>query len=39
VTAAHLPKLVPLAAKDFTGGTNPRPATEADYERLFMQAM
>ena len=39
VTAAHLPKLVPLAAKDFTGATNPRPATEADYERLFMQAM
>jgi alcohol dehydrogenase class IV len=30
---------VPLAAKDFTGGTNPRPATEADYERLFRQAM
>jgi hypothetical protein len=29
----------PLAAKDFTGGTNPRPATEADYGRLFMQAM
>jgi alcohol dehydrogenase class IV len=39
VTADHLPKLVPLAAKDFTGGTNPRPATEADYERLFRQAM
>jgi hypothetical protein len=39
VTVDHLPKLVPLAATDFTGGTNPRPATEADYERLFMQAM
>jgi hypothetical protein len=39
VTKEHLPKLVPLAAKDFTGGTNPRPATEADYERLFLQAM
>lgn len=39
VTEAHLPKLVPLAATDFTGGTNPRPATEADYERLFRQAM
>jgi hypothetical protein len=39
VTAAHLPRLVPLAAKDFTGGTNPRPATEADYERLFRAAM
>jgi alcohol dehydrogenase class IV len=34
-----LPALVPLAAKDFTGGTNPRPATETDYERLFLQAM
>lgn len=39
VTLAHLPQLVPLAAKDFTGGTNPRPATEADYERLFRAAM
>jgi alcohol dehydrogenase class IV len=39
VTEAMLPRLVPLAAKDFTGGTNPRPATEADYERLFRQAM
>ncbi len=36
---AYLLRLVRLAAKDFTGGTNPRPATEADYERLFMQAM
>jgi alcohol dehydrogenase class IV len=39
VMLEHLPKLVPLAAKDFTGGTNPRPATEADYERLFRAAM
>ena len=39
VTAEMLPALVPLAAKDFTGGTNPRPATEADYERLFRAAM
>jgi alcohol dehydrogenase class IV len=39
VTEAMLPRLVPLAARDFTGGTNPRPATEADYERLFRQAM
>ena len=39
VTKEHLPLLVPLAAKDFTGATNPRPATEADYERLFLQAM
>jgi hypothetical protein len=39
VTAEHLPLLVPLAAKDFTGQTNPRAATEADYRRLFLQAM
>ena len=39
VSEAMLPRLVPLAARDFTGGTNPRPATEADYERLFRQAM
>jgi alcohol dehydrogenase class IV len=39
VTRAHLPRLVPLAAKDFTGATNPRPATESDYERLFLHAM
>jgi alcohol dehydrogenase class IV len=39
VTPEHLARLVPLAAKDFTGATNPRPATEADYERLFLQAM
>jgi alcohol dehydrogenase class IV len=39
VMRQHLPALVPLAAADFTGQTNPRPATAADYERLFMQAM
>jgi alcohol dehydrogenase class IV len=39
VTREHLPRLVALAATDFTGQTNPRPATEADYERLFQQAM
>jgi alcohol dehydrogenase class IV len=39
VTREHLPRLVPLAAKDFAGATNPRPAAEADYERLFLQAM
>ena len=39
VTPAHLPQLVPLAARDFTGQTNPRPATEADYQRLFQQAL
>ena len=39
VTRAQLPRLVALAAKDFAGATNPRPATEADYERLFLQAL
>jgi alcohol dehydrogenase class IV len=39
VTLAQLPQLVPLATRDFTGQTNPRPATAADYERLFRQAM
>ena len=39
VTQAHLPQLVPLAAKDFTAQTNPRPTVEADYERFFLAAM
>ena len=39
VTRAHLPQLVPLAAKDFTAQTNPRPTVEADYERFFLAAM
>jgi alcohol dehydrogenase class IV len=39
VTKAHLPQLVPLAAKDFTAQTNPRAAVEADYERFFLAAM
>lgn len=39
VTRAHLPQLVPLAAKDFTAQTNPRPTVEADYERFFLNAM
>ena len=39
VTHEHLPRLVPLAAKDFTSLTNPRPASEADYERIFLQAL
>jgi alcohol dehydrogenase class IV len=39
VTRAHLPRLVALANKDFTSQTNPRPATEADYERLFLEAL
>jgi len=38
VTRAHLPRLVPLAAKDFTAQTNPRPTVEADYERFFLAA-
>ncbi len=39
VTEGLLPQLVPLADKDFTSGTNPRPATAVDYERLFRAAM
>jgi alcohol dehydrogenase class IV len=39
VTREHVAKMVPLAAKDFAGQTNPRPAVEADYERLYLQAM
>ena len=39
VLAAQLPRLRHLAMIDFTSQTNPRPATEADYERLFLQAM
>jgi alcohol dehydrogenase class IV len=39
VTPAMLPRLVPLAVTDFTGQTNPRAATAADYERLFLEAM
>ena len=39
VTREHVAKMVPLAAKDFAGATNPRPAIESDYERLFLQAL
>jgi len=39
VKAEHLPRLVHLANIDFTSQTNPRPAKEADYERMFRQAM
>ena len=39
VAPEHLPRLAPLANIDFTSQTNPRKATEADYERLFLQAM
>ena len=39
VTPEHLPRLVHLANIDFTSQTNPRKATEVDYERLLRQAM
>ena len=39
VKPEHLPRLVHLANIDFTSQTNPRPANETDYERLFKQAM
>ncbi len=39
VTEAHLPRLAELAEKDFTNGTNPRPATAADYARLLRAAL
>jgi alcohol dehydrogenase class IV len=39
VTREHLPRLVSIAAADITGQTNPRPATPADYERLFLAAL
>jgi hypothetical protein len=39
VRAEQLPRLAELAAADFTNGTNPRPATAADYERLLRQAL
>jgi len=39
VTKDLLPRLVPLAAKDFTAQTNPRSTVEADYERFFLAAM
>jgi alcohol dehydrogenase class IV len=39
VKPEQLPRLAELAAIDFTNGTNPRPATAADYERLLRQAM
>ena len=38
VKREQLPRLVELANKDFTSGTNPRQAGAADYERLFVQA-
>jgi alcohol dehydrogenase class IV len=39
VTREQVPRLAELAAQDFTNQTNPRPAGEADYERLFLQAL
>ena len=39
VTRDQLQHLAPLANIDFTSQTNPRTATEADYSRLFQQAM
>ena len=39
VSAAQIPALVALASVDFIGNTNPRPATPADYERLFRAAL
>ena len=39
VQAEHLPRLTLLAETDFTNQTNPRPASQADYEKLFLQAM
>jgi alcohol dehydrogenase class IV len=39
VRREQLPRLTALAARDFTGRTNPRPAGEPDYERFFLQAM
>jgi alcohol dehydrogenase class IV len=39
VKAEQLPRLAELAAADFTNGTNPRPATAADYQRLLQQAL
>jgi alcohol dehydrogenase class IV len=39
VKPEQLPRLAELAAADFTNGTNPRPATAADYQRLLQQAL
>jgi len=39
VKPEQLPRLAELAAVDFTNGTNPRPATAADYQRLLQQAL
>ena len=39
VTEAQIPRLAALAAVDFAGGTNPRPAGVDDYTRLLRAAL
>jgi hypothetical protein len=39
VKPEQLPRLAELAAADFTNGTNPRPATADDYQRLLQRAL
>lgn len=39
VTGADIPALAAQAERDHTNATNPRPATAADYERLFAEAL
>lgn len=39
VTAAMIPPLLPLAEKDHCTATNARPATAADYAKLFDEAL
>ena len=39
VTAAHLPRLVEIAALDICHQTNPRPCTAQDFEALFKAAL
>ncbi len=39
VTPADIPRLVDIATKDICHQTNPRPCTNADFERLFLAAM
>ena len=38
-TAKHVGPLVAVAIKDSCHQTNPRPCTEADFERLFTEAL
>jgi alcohol dehydrogenase class IV len=39
VTRDQVPRLVQVALADVCHRTNPRPVTQADFERLFLQAM